>query len=66
MRDPGDIVRCKRKCCKSSKRCKRCPVVWKKLSKHGYAERSGKLEYVIVDVVPKRALKAVRHRAPLS
>ena len=60
MRHPGDEVRCKRKCCKSGKRCKRCPVVWKKLSKQGYAERSGKLSYVLVDVVPKRALKAAR------
>ena len=66
MREPGDIVRCKRKCCKSSKRCKRCPVVWKKLSKRGYAERSGKVEFVLVDVVPKRTLKAARRRAPLS
>jgi hypothetical protein len=61
MREPGDIVRCKRKCCKSGKRCKRCPVVWKKLSKQGYAERSGKVSYVLVEVVPKRALKAARH-----
>ena len=66
MKDPGEVVRCKRECCKSSKRCKRCPVVWKKLSKRGYAERSGKLRYVIVEVVPKRTLKAARHRAPLS
>jgi hypothetical protein len=61
MKEPGDTVRCKRKCCKSHKRCKRCPVVWKRLSKQGYAERSGKLKYVIVDVVPKRALKSARH-----
>jgi hypothetical protein len=61
MREPGDVVRCKRKCCKSGKRCKRCPVVWKKLSRQGYAERSGKVSYVLVEVVPKRALKAARH-----
>ena len=60
MRKPGGTVRCKRKCCKSGTRCKKCPVVWKKLSKQGYAERSGKLNYVLVDVVPKRALKAAR------
>ena len=60
MRNPGDTVRCKRKCCKSGTRCKKCPVVWKKLSKQGYAERSGKRSYVLVDVVPKRALKAAR------
>ena len=60
MRQPGEEVRCKRKCCKSGKRCKRCPVVCKKLSKQGYAERSGKLSYVLIDVVPKRAIKAAR------
>jgi hypothetical protein len=60
MRNPGDTVRCKRKCCKSGTRCKKCPVVWKKLSRQGYAERSGKLNYVLIDVVPKRALKAAR------
>ena len=60
MRKPGDQVRCKRKCCKSGTRCKKCPVVWKQLSKQGYAERSGKLSYVLIDVVPKRALKAAR------
>jgi hypothetical protein len=60
MRKPGDKVRCKRKCCKSGTRCKKCPVVWKQLSKQGYAERSGKLSYVLIDVVPKRALKAAR------
>jgi hypothetical protein len=66
MREPGDAVRCKKKCCKSSKRCKRCPVVWKRLSKYGYAERSGKLEYTVIDLVPKRTMKAARRRTPLS
>jgi hypothetical protein len=61
MRTPGDNVRCKRKCCKSGPRCKRCPVVWKRLAKGGYAERDGKLRYVVVEVVPKRELKAARH-----
>jgi hypothetical protein len=60
MRAPGDQVRCKRKCCKSRPRCKRCPVVWKKLAKRGYAEREGKLRYVVIDVVPKRELKSAR------
>jgi hypothetical protein len=61
MREPGDVVKCKRKCCKSRPRCKRCPVVWKRLSKRGYAERESKLRYVVIDVVPKRALKSARH-----
>ena len=60
MRTPGDEINCKRKCCKSGKRCKRCPVVWKKLSKRGYAAPAGKLQYVVIEVVPKAALKAAR------
>jgi hypothetical protein len=35
-------------------------VVWKRLSKQGFAEREGKLRYVVVDVVPKRAFKSAR------
>jgi hypothetical protein len=60
MREPGDLVRVKRKCCKSSTRCKRCPVVWKRLAKEGYAHRKSKRSYVVIDVVPKRALKSAR------
>jgi hypothetical protein len=60
MPRPGEQVRCKKKCCRSGKRCKKCPVVWKKLSKQGFAEREGKLSYTIVEIVPKRALKAAR------
>jgi hypothetical protein len=60
MRKPGDQVRCKKKCCKSGTRCKKCPVVWKRLAKQGFAEPEGKLRYVVVDVVPKRTLKAAR------
>jgi hypothetical protein len=34
--------------------------VWKRLSREGFAERQGKLQYVVVDIVPKKALKAAR------
>ena len=60
MRKPGDEVRCKKKCCKSGTRCKRCPVVWKRLANQGFAEREAKLHYVVIDVVPKRTLKSAR------
>jgi hypothetical protein len=60
MKRAGDQVRCKRKCCGSGPRCKRCPVVWKRLAKQGFAEREGKLRYVVIDVVPKKAFKAAR------
>jgi hypothetical protein len=61
MQGPGDVVKCKRKCCKSRPRCKRCPVVWKRLSGQGYAVRETKRSYVVIEVVPKRAIKAARH-----
>jgi hypothetical protein len=61
MHGPGDVVKCKRKCCKSSPRCKRCPVVWKRLSKQGYARRETKRSYTVLEVVPKRAVKSARH-----
>jgi hypothetical protein len=61
MRAPGDLVKCKRKCCRSSTRCKRCPVVWKRLARQGFAERKSKRRYVVIDVVPKRTLKSARH-----
>jgi hypothetical protein len=61
MRDPGDVIRCKRKCCRSGPRCKRCPVVWKKLARQGYAQRDGKRSYVVIELVPKRAVKSARH-----
>jgi hypothetical protein len=63
MIEPGDRVRCKKRCCKSGTRCKKCPVVWKRLSGKGYARPEGKLRYVVVDVVPKKALKSARARA---
>ena len=63
MTGQGDLVKCKKRCCQSGKRCKKCPVVWKRLSREGYAERQGKLQYVVVDIVPKKALKAARARS---
>ena len=53
-------VKTKKSCCKSGPRCKRCPVVWKRLAKQGYAERESRRRYVVVDVVPKRAMKSAR------
>ena len=60
MKAPGDVIKCKKKCCKSGPRCKRCPVVWKQLSRQGYADREAKLRYTVIEVVPKRAMKAAR------
>jgi hypothetical protein len=54
-------VKAKKGCCKSRPRCKRCPVVCKRLVKAGKAERVSKRRYVLVDVT-KRDLKAARAR----
>jgi hypothetical protein len=55
-------MKTKKKCCQDNPRCKKCPVVWKRLAKAGYAERTGKLEYRAVSVLPKSALAAARAR----
>jgi hypothetical protein len=54
-------VKAKRKCCGSDPRCKRCPVVLKRLDRAGFAERVGRRLY-IVEKVPKKRMKKVRTR----
>lgn len=54
-------VTVKKGCCKSKPRCKRCPVVCKRLEQAGFAERISKREYVVS--APKTAVKAARARA---
>ncbi len=54
-------VRVKKSCCKSRPRCKKCPVVWKRLEKQGIAVRDGKRKYVLVEI-DKQAMKAARAR----
>jgi hypothetical protein len=51
-------VTVKKRCCKSDPRCKRCPVVAKRLSAMGLAHRTGKRTYVID--APKKAIKRAR------
>lgn len=58
----GAVVKPKRRCCGSGPRCKRCPVVMKRLTKRGLAERRTDGKYVIVDVVSKAERKAARRR----
>jgi hypothetical protein len=54
-------VKTKKKCCKSGPRCKRCPVVLKRLSEQGLAERSGN-RYLLGADLRKKQLKAARVR----
>ncbi len=55
-------VKAKKKCCKDKPRCKKCPVTLKRLEGMGLATRTGKRTYVMIDVVPKSALKRARAR----
>ena len=56
------LVKAKKRCCKSRPRCRRCPVVCRRLAKEGLAAPRSDGRYVLVDVVPKKALKAARAR----
>jgi len=55
----GTVIKAKARCCKSKPRCKRCPVVCKQLTRHGFAEKvNGK--YVLRVEVGKKQLRAAR------
>ena len=56
------VVKAKKTCCKDDPRCKRCPVVLKKLAKAGLAEREEGRRYVVAKDLPKKTLKAARAR----
>ena len=56
-------VKAKGSCCKDRPRCKRCPVVLKRLADQGLAERMSKRRYELAPDLPKAALKAARARA---
>jgi hypothetical protein len=54
------VVKSKKRCCKSGPRCKRCPVVMKRLARAGHAElREGRIWVVNA---PKKKLRAARKR----
>jgi hypothetical protein len=53
-------LKVKKSCCKSDPRCKRCPVVAKRLAAAGFAERTGRRSYVVD--APKKAVKAARRK----
>ena len=52
-------VKPRKRCCKSRPRCKRCPVVMKRLEKQGLASRHGN-HYVVSLDIKKKQLKAAR------
>lgn len=56
------LVKTKKRCCKSGPRCKRCPVVCKRLEKEGLAERLELRLYLVSGDLKKKQLKAARAR----
>ena len=60
---PGKKITAKKKCCKDGPRCKKCPVVLKRLQVQGYYERLDTRPYKVIEIVPKSALKTARRRA---
>jgi hypothetical protein len=56
------LIRPKKGCCRSKPRCKRCPVVVKRLVKGGLAERRADGFVVISPALTKKQLKVARKR----
>ena len=56
------LIKPKKGCCKSNPRCKRCPVVAKRLVRSGLAERQSDRLIVLSPDVTKKQLKAARKR----
>jgi hypothetical protein len=50
----------KSSCCKTSPRCKRCPVVCKRLERAGHLSRVSKRKWTVEVPVTKKLLKAAR------
>jgi hypothetical protein len=57
---PAAVVVTKKRCCKDRPRCKRCPVVFKRLDGAGLAERTDARTYVLSPAVRKKHIKAAR------
>jgi hypothetical protein len=60
MGKPAKRVTPKKKCCRDKPRCKRCPVVCKRLMKAGLAERMEDGRYLLSIDLSKKQLKAAR------
>ena len=56
------LIKPKKGCCRSKPRCKRCPVVVKRLERSGLAERRSDGFVVISSALTKKQLKAARKR----
>jgi len=56
------VVKPKKRCCKSGPRCKRCPVVCKRLAKAGVATKRDDGRYVLSVTLRKKQMTAARAR----
>ncbi len=56
----AEAVKAKKRCCRSRPRCRRCPVVLKRLCEAGLAERESKRRFLILGKISKRRLKKAR------
>ena len=56
------LVKTKKRCCESKPRCKKCPVVCKRLAEEGFARRQDKRHYLVELGIGKKTLKAARAR----
>jgi hypothetical protein len=54
------LVKPKKRCCKSRPRCKRCPVVCKRLAMQGLAKRRPDGTFKLSVELRKKQLKAAR------
>jgi hypothetical protein len=61
-RSKPTVINAKKGCCKSSPRCKRCPVVCKRLEKAGVAVKLDGGRYELPVTLRKRDLRAARAR----
>lgn len=55
-------IKVKKRCCKDRPRCKKCPVVLKRLADGGLATRLDTRHYELSAELDKKQLKAARKR----
>jgi hypothetical protein len=60
MPKDAKVICPKKRCCRDQPRCKRCPVVCKRLMKQGYAERLDDGRYVLALSLSKKQRNAAR------
>ena len=60
------VVVAKKSCCKDKPRCKRCPVVLKRLASEGLAQRTSKRSYELSPALDKQHIAAARRNRPVA